>query len=80
MVSLELWLPDYTIRAQAEVVRNYVYRRKEKGQIKTSNGMRFTSISAADQDEISKYLFWEIAPKESAMLRLTHGTQAEDMA
>jgi cellulose synthase (UDP-forming) len=79
-VSLELWLPDYTIRAEAEVVRNYVYRRKEKGQIKTSNGMRFTSISAADQDEISKYLFWEIAPKESAMLRLTHGTQAEDMA
>lgn len=79
-VSLELWLPDYTIRAEAEVVRNYVYRRKEKGQIKTSNGMRFTSISAADQDEISKYLFWEIAPKESAMLSLTHGTQAEDMA
>ncbi|HJT54306.1 MAG TPA: glycosyltransferase [Candidatus Angelobacter sp.] len=79
-VSLELWLPEHTVKAEAEVVRNHVYRLKEKGAPKTSNGMRFTSISATDQDEISKYLFWEIAPRESAMLNLTHGTQAEDMA
>jgi hypothetical protein len=42
--------------------------------------MKFTDISVADQDEISKYLFWHIAPKESAMLTLTHGTQAEVLA
>jgi hypothetical protein len=80
MVSLEFWLPDRTIKAEAELVRNHVYKVKGKNLTKTSNGMRFTSMSVADQDEISKYLFWEIAPKESAMLRLTHGTQAEDMA
>jgi hypothetical protein len=79
-VCLELWLPEHTVKAEAEVVRNHVYRLKEKGAPRTSNGMRFTSISATDQDEISKYLFWEIAPRESAMLNLTHGTQAEDMA
>ena len=74
-VTLELWLPEHTVRARAEVVRNHAYR--VKGGIKISNGMRFTDISTADQDEISKYLFWQIAPKESAMLTLTHDSQAE---
>jgi cellulose synthase (UDP-forming) len=74
-VGLELWLPDRLIRARAEIVRNHAYRAK--GRIKISNGMRFTRISAVDQDEITKYLYWQIAPKESAMLRLTHGSQEE---
>jgi cellulose synthase (UDP-forming) len=72
-VGLELWLPDRLIRARAEVVRNHAYRAK--GAIKISNGMRFTRISVVDQDEITKYLFWHIAPKESTMLHLTHGSQ-----
>ncbi len=77
-VGLELWLPEHTIRAHAKVVRNHAYR--VKGQVRISNGMKFTDISVGDQDEISKYLFWQIAPKESAMLKLTHGTQAEEVA
>jgi cellulose synthase (UDP-forming) len=74
-VALELWLPERTIRARAEVVRNHSYR--VKGRLKVSSGMRFTRISPADQDEISKYLFWQIAPKEGVMLSLTHSSQAE---
>ena len=77
-VELEFWFPDRSIRAKAEVVRNHSY--KVKKSIKISSGMRFTSITAADQDAISKYLFWEIAPKESAMLVLTHGSQSGEVA
>jgi cellulose synthase (UDP-forming) len=77
-VALELSLPGRSIQAQAKVVRNYAY--KVKRSIKVSSGMLFTAISPADQDEIAKYLFSEIAPKESAMLKLTRDTQAEVVA
>jgi cellulose synthase/poly-beta-1,6-N-acetylglucosamine synthase-like glycosyltransferase len=77
-VALELSLPGRSIQAQAKVVRNHEY--KVKRLTKVSSGMRFTAISPADQDEISKYLFRVIAPKESAMLKLTHNTQAEVVA
>jgi hypothetical protein len=45
------------------------------GQTRYSNGIRFEKIEAVDQDEISKYLFFEIAPREGTLLRLTHTTQ-----
>jgi cellulose synthase (UDP-forming) len=77
-VALELSLPGRSIRANAKVVRNHVYKVNRRTKI--SSGMRFTGISAADQDEISHYLFSQIAPKESAMLRLTRNTQAEVVA
>jgi hypothetical protein len=32
-------------------------------------------VQQADQDEISKFLFFEIAPREGTLLRLTHTTQ-----
>jgi hypothetical protein len=50
---------------------------KGNGRPKVSNGIAFDKIASADQDEISKYLFWEIAPKEGEVLRLTHRSQRE---
>ncbi|HYL10608.1 MAG TPA: tetratricopeptide repeat protein, partial [Candidatus Acidoferrales bacterium] len=41
-----------------------------------ANGVRFEQIDPLDQDEISKYLFWEIAPRHGKLLRLTHTTQS----
>ncbi len=77
-VALELWLPDRSIRAEGEVVRNKLDR--VRGLLRTSNGIRFTTINIADQDAISKYLFWQVAPKQNAVLRLTRGTQTEEIA
>jgi hypothetical protein len=77
-VDLELILPERTVRAQGKVVRNYTYR--VKGAVKISNGIRFEQIAPKDQDEITKYLFWEIAPKESQVLRLTNASREGEQA
>ncbi len=77
-VDLELLLPDRTVRALGKVVRNHTYR--VKGAMKISNGIRFEDIAPSDQDEISKYLFWQIAPKEGEVLRLTQASREGDQA
>jgi cellulose synthase (UDP-forming) len=77
-VDVELWLPRRTVSASGKVVRNKAY--KENGVLKLSNGIRFDEISAADQDEITKYLFWELAPREDEVLKLTHESQVEESA
>jgi hypothetical protein len=40
--------------------------------------VRFEKIAAEDQDEISKYLFWEVAPKHGDLLKLTKLTQTQE--
>lgn len=77
-VDLELLLPDRLVRAQGRVVRNHTYR--VKGTLKISNGIRFDRIGISDQDEISKYLFWEIAPREGEVLRLTRASREGEQA
>jgi len=77
-VYLELKLPEHTIQAAGRVMRNQKY--EVKGKIKVSSGIRFENIAAADQDEISKYLFWQIAPNEGRVLALTHTSQTEAIA
>ena len=77
-VDVELWLPQRTVHASGKVVHNKAY--KSDGLIKLYNGIRFDTISSADQDEISKYLFWEIAPKDDDVLNLTHESQTEESA
>lgn len=74
-VAIEMWLPDHTVHASGEVVRNQTYRAG--GRIKIANGMRFQRISISDQDEITKYLFWDVAPRQSELLSLTRESQAE---
>jgi hypothetical protein len=43
--------------------------------VRVANGARFVQIDPLDQDEISKYLFWEVAPRHGKLLRLTRTTQ-----
>jgi hypothetical protein len=76
LVDLELQLPEHTLHAQGQVVRNKIYKIKKNERF--SNGIRFSNIAIGDQDEISKYLFWQIAPKEMTTLRLTNMSQSED--
>lgn len=73
LMDIELDLPEHTVKALGRVMRNQSYTFN--GQTRVSNGLRFENISPADQDEISKYLFFEIAPREGSLLRLTHTTQ-----
>ena len=72
-LDIELDLPVRTIHAVGKVMRNQPYTFN--GKTRFSNGIRFDKIAPVDQDEISKYLFFEIAPREGTLLRLTHTTQ-----
>jgi cellulose synthase (UDP-forming) len=72
-LNVELSLPDRTIHARARVTRHQRYAHERS--IRVANGVRFEQIDPLDQDEISKYLFWEIAPRHGKLLRLTRTTQ-----
>lgn len=74
-VEVELRLPKQTIQATGKVVRNYTYGKN--GHSRIANGIQFDKIASVDQDEISKYLFWEIAPQHAQVLNLTHNSQME---
>ena len=74
-VELELRLPEQTIQATGQVMRSQIYGKN--GHSRISNGIRFDKIASADQDEISKYLFWEIAPQHAQVLNLTRASQTE---
>src|SRR5947207_6758160 len=74
-VKLELRLAEKKIEAAGKVVRNQPYR--VNGTTRVSSGIRFDQIALQDQDEISKYLFWRIAPQEGRVLHLTHNSQTE---
>jgi len=76
-VQVELQLPEQTIHAAGRIMRNQNYGKN--GHSRISNGIRFDEIASTDQDEISKYLFWEIAPHHGRMLNLTHSSQTEAM-
>jgi cellulose synthase (UDP-forming) len=74
-ITVELKLPGHTVQASGKVVRNQSYA--VNGHSRMSSGIRFNQITPADQDEISKFLFWQIAPREGQVLRLTHASQTE---
>jgi cellulose synthase (UDP-forming) len=73
IVEIDLKLPERNVHARGRVVR--IRKHKHNGGLRLSHGIRFEQISPADQDEISKYLFWEVAPREGRVLRLTRMTQ-----
>jgi uncharacterized membrane protein len=77
LVQIALSLPGRTIQATGKVVNKQVHKLNGNGRTKITSGILFDKIASADQDEISKYLFWEIAPKESEVLRLTARSQRE---
>ena len=74
-VNVELKFPQHTVQALGKVVRNQTYGKN--GHSRISSGIQFQSISPADQDEITKYLFWHVAPREAKVLHLTHRSQTE---
>jgi len=73
LVNVELSLPQRAVRATGRVANNQEYAYK--GQTRVANGLRFEQIETSDQDEISKYLFWEVAPQHGNLLRLTQTSQ-----
>ncbi|HWR36931.1 MAG TPA: glycosyltransferase [Clostridia bacterium] len=75
-VNMLLTLPTRTVYAAGVVVRNQEY--KQQAHSRYANGIRFTEIDSEAQDEISKYLFWLVAPEHAKLLRLTHITQNEE--
>jgi cellulose synthase (UDP-forming) len=75
-VKLELLLPERTVNALGKVVRNQRYDVNSHPRI--ANGIRFEKISPSDQDAISRFLFWEIAPREARVMNLTARTQASE--
>lgn len=77
-VRISLSLPGHVVEATGKVVNKQTNRVGGKARI--SNGIRFEEIKLADQDEISKYLFWQIAPQEGEVLSMTHASQVEPEA
>jgi cellulose synthase (UDP-forming) len=75
-VEIEINLPGRVLHATGEVMRNTNYKVKYATRI--ANGIQFTSAQPRDLDEISKYLFWQIAPREMKTLQLTHMSQREE--
>jgi hypothetical protein len=75
-VEMELELEHRCIRAGGRVKRNAACRCDAGTRV--SNGIQFERMDAADQDEISKYLFWRVAPTEDALLRLTQASSREE--
>ena len=73
ILAVEMSLPMGTIRAHARVVRNQEFFRGKDKRI--SSGLVFEQIDPADQDAISKHLFWEVAPRHGHILNLTRTSQ-----
>jgi hypothetical protein len=76
LLEIELALPGHTVRALGKVMWNEEY--EFEGRRRVANGVRFEQIDPLDQDEVSKYLFWEVAPRHGTLLRLTQTSQSEE--
>ncbi|HEV2299909.1 MAG TPA: glycosyltransferase family 2 protein [Candidatus Acidoferrales bacterium] len=73
VLAVEMSLPRGTIRAHARVVRHKEFFRGPDKRV--SSGLVFEQIDPADQDAISKHLFWEVAPRHGHILNLTKTSQ-----
>jgi cellulose synthase/poly-beta-1,6-N-acetylglucosamine synthase-like glycosyltransferase len=73
ILAVEMSLPRGTIRAHARVVRHKEFFRGQDKRV--SSGLVFEQIDPADQDAISKHLFWEVAPRHGHILNLTRTSQ-----
>jgi cellulose synthase (UDP-forming) len=73
ILAVELSLPTGTIRAHARVVRHKEFFHGQNKRVST--GLVFEQIDPADQDAISKHLFWEVAPRHGNILSLTRTSQ-----
>ena len=76
LLEVELKLSRRSIRARGRVIHSRNLR--VRGKRRVVNGVQFEQIDPIDQDEISKFLFWEIAPRHGNLLRLTKTTQSKE--
>ncbi len=75
-MDVDMTVMGKPLQASAVVMRNQDVEFQKKKLV--ANGIRFDKIDSVDQDQISKYLFWEVAPKHNNILRLTRLTQTQD--
>jgi cellulose synthase (UDP-forming) len=75
-LAIEMSVRERRIEASGQVMRNYPLKVQNRNLV--ANGIRFNRIEAADQDEISKYLYWQVAPRHGEVLRLTKLTQTQE--
>ena len=75
-VDIEISLPGQVVHASGEVMRhtNYQVKNARVSPMESAS----PTIDIRDQDEISKHLFWQIAPREMNALQLTHMSQREE--
>lgn len=77
LIEMEIHLPSGDIQATGRVMRAFEINLGKQGK-RISNGIKFEQITAAAQDAISLFLFYEIAPRKGRMLHLTSSTQADE--
>ena len=75
-VAIELDIPEHSLRARGTVVRSHDLWVKEKKLV--VSGIKFDQIDPTEQDAISIYLFWKIAPKQGDIMQLTRDSQQEE--
>ncbi|HWQ03327.1 MAG TPA: glycosyltransferase [Candidatus Nitrosotenuis sp.] len=75
-LEIDMTVMNHNFRATGRVMRNFPITIQKKPLF--ANGVKFENIAAPDQDVISKYLFWEIAPRHGDILKLTKLTQTQE--
>jgi cellulose synthase (UDP-forming) len=75
-LDVEMSVMQRQFRATGTVMRNFPITIQNKPLF--ANGIKFEKIDPADQDHISKYLFWEIAPRHGDIMKLTKLTQTQE--
>ncbi|HEV8385405.1 MAG TPA: glycosyltransferase [Candidatus Acidoferrales bacterium] len=75
-LEIGMTVMERNFRATGRVMRNFPITVQKKALF--ANGIKFETIDAADQDQISKYLFWEIAPRHGDIMKLTKLTQTQE--
>jgi cellulose synthase (UDP-forming) len=73
LVELQLQLPDRVVHATA--MARWSESFASSGRRRVANGLRFERIDVAEQDEIARFLFWEVVPAHGRMLRMTRDQQ-----
>ena len=72
-IELQLQLPDRVVRATGSARWSEIV--VTGGRRRVANGVRFERIDVSDQDEIARFLFWEVVPAHGRMLRMTRHEQ-----
>jgi cellulose synthase (UDP-forming) len=72
-LDIEIDLPGRVVRGEASV--RWTGEDRSAEVTRFSNGLQFNRIAQEDQDAIARHLYWEVAPSQGELLRMTHTTQ-----